>query len=209
MRAVGNKEFQSETTLVLEAGYRVRPLERLSLDLAGFYDSYDNLLGGRIGTPFVESLPPPPRLVIPVLFGNLLEAETYGAELAVEARPHTRWQLSGTYAFLRVVVRPRSPTPGLTPDSSAGSSPRHQAQVRSALELPGSTSLELQFRYVSALPAQKVAAYASLDVRLAWRPTPRLELAVVGQNLLDPHHPEFGGGVEIERGVYGMASLRF
>jgi iron complex outermembrane recepter protein len=209
VRAVGDKEFRSETALVLEAGYRVRPIERLGLDLAGFYDGYDNLLGGRIGTPFVESAPPPPRLVIPVLFGNLLEGETYGAELAVEARPHARVQLSGTYAFLRVVVRPRSPTPGLTPDPSAGSSPRHQAQLRSALELPGRTSLDLMFRYVSALPAQKVPAYASLDVRLAWRPAPRLEVAVVGQNLLDPHHPEFGGGVEIERGVYGMASLRF
>ena len=209
VRAVGNKEFRSETALAFEAGYRARPIERLSLDLAAFYDGYDNLLGGRIGTPFVESHPAPPRLVIPVLFGNLLEGETYGAELAVEARPHTRVRLSGTYAFLRVVVRPRSPTPGLTPDPSAGSSPRHQAQVRSALELPGRTSLDLSFRYVSALPAQKVPSYASLDVRLAWRPTPRLEVAVVGQNLLDPHHPEFGGGVEIERGVYGMASLRF
>ena len=110
VRAVGDKEFRSETAVVFEAGYRVRPLERLGLDFAGFYNSYDHLLGGRIGTPFVESLPPPPRLVVPVLFGNLLEGETYGAELAVEARPLTRWQLSGTYAFLRVVVRPRSPT---------------------------------------------------------------------------------------------------
>ena len=87
--------------------------------------------------------------------------------------------------------------------------PRHQAQIRSALDLPGSTSLDLVLRYVGELPAQRVPAYTSLDLRFAWRPAPRLELAVVGQNLLDPHHPEFGGGVEIQRGVYGLASLRW
>jgi iron complex outermembrane receptor protein len=59
---------------------------------------------------------------------------------------------------------------------------------------------------VSALPAQTVPSYTSLDVRLGWRPLPRLELSLVGQNLLDPRHREFGGGVEIERGVYAKAA---
>jgi iron complex outermembrane receptor protein len=206
LRASGDKDFQSETAGVYELGYRIQPLSRLDLGVSTFYDRYDNLLGGRIGTPFAESTPPPPRVVIPVLFGNLLEAETYGAELAADAQPLSRWRLSGSYAFLRVVVRPRAVTPGLTPDASDGSSPRHQVQVRSMLDLPARASLDLTLRHVSSLPALNVPAYTSLDMRIGWRPTPRLELAVVGQNLLDPHHPEFGGGVEIQRGVYARAS---
>lgn len=49
---------------------------------------------------------------------------------------------------------------------------------------------------------------AVVDLRLAWRPVPSIELAVVGQNLLQPHHKEWGGGVEIRRGVYAEATWR-
>ncbi len=55
--------------------------------------------------------------------------------------------------------------------------------------------------------------YIALDARLAWRPRQNLEIAVVGQNLLDLHHPESGTStalraplVEIQRGVYGKVT---
>jgi iron complex outermembrane receptor protein len=207
VRAVGDPDFESETALVFEAGYRLRPLEQVSFEAATFYDRYGGLLGGRIGTPFVESAPPPPRLVIPVLFGNLLEAETWGGELSVEARPRARWRLHGAYSFLRIAVRPEDETPGLTPDVADRSSPRHQLVLRSGHDLPRSLTLDALFRYVGALPAQNVPAYSSLDLRLGWRPVPALEIAVVGQNLLDPHHEEWGS-VEIRRGVYAQVSWR-
>jgi iron complex outermembrane receptor protein len=96
----------------------------------------------------------------------------------------------------------------VTPDASGGSSPRHQILARSSHDLPHRVSFDAFFRYVSELPAQNVEAYSTLDLRLAWRPTPSIELAVVGQNLLQPHHKEWGGDVEIRRGVYGQVSVR-
>jgi hypothetical protein len=50
-----------------------------------------------------------------------------------------------------------------------------------------------------------------LDVRLAWRAQERLELSLIGQNLLPDHHaelssPPFGG---VERGIYGRVALRY
>lgn len=133
LHAVGDKDFESETAHVFEAGYRFRPLDRLSFEAATFYDRYGGLLGGRIGTPFVESTPPPLRLVIPVLFGNLLEAETWGAELSFEARPVSRWRLNGAYSFLRVVRRAlrRSPSgPGSTSRSPGSGCPRAARRAR-------------------------------------------------------------------------------
>jgi iron complex outermembrane receptor protein len=208
VRAQGDEHFRSESAIVYEAGYRAQPLGRLALDVAGFYHSHHDLLGGRLGTPFVETTPPPPRIIIPVLFGNLLEGEAYGAEVWTDARPLARWRLSGSYTYLRVDVRPQAPTPGLTPDSSEGSSPRHQFNVRSTLDLPARVELDASFRYVGELPALKVPSYTSLDMRLAWRPSPRIEVAAVGQNLLDPRHREFGG-IEVQRGGYGQVSLRW
>ena len=54
---------------------------------------------------------------------------------------------------------------------------------------------------------------------LAWKPYDSLELALVGQNLLASHHPEFyslagafsnnAAAAEIERSVYGKVTWRF
>jgi iron complex outermembrane receptor protein len=209
VRAVGDKGFESETAWVFEAGYRLQPLERLSFEAASFYNRYANLLGGRIGTAFVETDPAPPRIVVPVLFGNLYEGETWGGELSFEARPVKSWRLHGAYSYLRVVTRPDEPAPPrLTADPSGRSSTRHQVFARSSHDLPHRIAFDAFFRYVGEIRAQGVPAYSSLDLRLAWRPRPSVELAVVGQNLLEPHHKQWSGDVGIRRGVYGQVSVR-
>jgi iron complex outermembrane receptor protein len=59
-----------------------------------------------------------------------------------------------------------------------------------------------------------VPSYFNFDVRLAWRPAKSLELALVGQNLLENRHQEFRSEqfskqiFEIERSVYGKLTLR-
>jgi iron complex outermembrane receptor protein len=68
-------------------------------------------------------------------------------------------------------------------------------------------------RFVDFLPRPYVPRYAELDLRLAWRPRPGLELSIVGANLLDPSHPEFNGGsgfqTEVQRSVYGKVMWLF
>ena len=73
-------------------------------------------------------------------------------------------------------------------------------------------------RYVDNLVgfASVVPSYCSLDAKLTWRPRPNLEVAVIGQNLLDANHLEFGAIelvpfplAEPPRGVYGMVTLRW
>ena len=97
--------------------------------------------------------------------------------------------------------------------------PQHQLTVRSALDLPYSTSFDLWLRYVAELPAGNTTAvvpsYVTLDARLAWRPRPRVELSVAGQNLLESAHPEFvsdfiaSQATEVPRGVYAQMQLTF
>jgi iron complex outermembrane receptor protein len=66
--------------------------------------------------------------------------------------------------------------------------------------------LDLDYRYVSALPAQLVPAYSTGDARFGWRISRQFEISFVGQNLLQPSHPEDGGDpgplVLIKRGAY-------
>jgi hypothetical protein len=50
------------------------------------------------------------------------------------------------------------------------------------------------------------------DVRLAWHPRPNLEIAIVGQNLVQDRHLEYrssSGAQEIPRSFYGKVTWRF
>jgi iron complex outermembrane receptor protein len=93
-----------------------------------------------------------------------------------------------------------------------GSSPRHQATVQSFLNLPKKLEFEQTYRYVSALPAQMVKSYSTADARLGWLFIRQTELSVVGQNLMQPQHTEFGGDpgglVGIKRSVYAQITWR-
>jgi hypothetical protein len=99
-----------------------------------------------------------------------------------------------------------------TVPSEERASPRHDVTVKSYIDLSSKFEFNQIFRYVSALPAQQVSAYATADVRVAWHPDRRFEFAVTGQNLLQPHHAEYGGDpgplVGIRRAVYAAVTWR-
>ena len=67
--------------------------------------------------------------------------------------------------------------------------------------------------FVSALPAQKVEAYQTMDLHLGRELGKHLRFAVVGQNLFQPHHVEWGTGdptqqpVGINRAAYAQLTF--
>ncbi len=96
--------------------------------------------------------------------------------------------------------------------STNGDSPHHKVVIESFLDLPGKLEFSQIFRYVGALSAQRVESYQTVDVRLGWHPARLIEFSVMGQNLLQPHHAEFGGDpgvlVGIKRSVYAGITWR-
>jgi iron complex outermembrane receptor protein len=96
--------------------------------------------------------------------------------------------------------------------SYLGSSPSSLVAFQSLFNLPRHFELDETYRYSSALPAQAVRAYSTVDVRLGWHVGEYLDFSVVGQNLLRPSQAEFGGDpgplVGIRRGVYGKITWR-
>ena len=213
MRVLGNRDFRSETLIAYELGYRTQATERFSWDIATVYNVYGSL-GGVNRYPYqVEFDPPPPHLIAPVVFENNITADTYGVELSTNWTVSQQWRLSAQYTFLRMV--PRNDV-GLE-ISTEGRSPRHQVYMTSSWNLREDLDFDLTVRYVDALAALSVPSYITMDMRLAWRPRKHIELAVVGQNLLQTYHYEFGptteglGGevTEVPRGVYGTAAWRF
>jgi iron complex outermembrane receptor protein len=56
--------------------------------------------------------------------------------------------------------------------------------------------------------------YLKLDAKVTYRPTEGVETSLIGQNLLDDKHQEFGSAVysepyEIPRSVFGKVTVRF
>ncbi len=82
----------------------VFPGERLPsvLNVATFFNNYDDLLTSEPGRPFPEFGADPPRLVIPVRFSNLSRGETYGVEAAATGKILPGWKLRGSYSWLEM-----------------------------------------------------------------------------------------------------------
>jgi len=124
--------------------------------------------------------------------------------------PLVSWKIEGTYSYLRLnEYKSQGTTDGVTETSVEGSSPQHQVLFRSTWDLPRAFEFDPTIRYVSALPAQNTHAYWTMDLHVGWHTGKNLELALVGQNLLQPRHSEFGTVNEIQRGVYAKATQRW
>ncbi|PYV35782.1 MAG: TonB-dependent receptor [Acidobacteria bacterium] len=196
LRLTGDRKFFSETLVGYEAGYRSLIKPNLSMDIATFYNNYDNLESIDPGVPFSETSPPPPHLVVPFLLRNGLLGTTSGVEVAPEWRPKGWVRLRGSYSYLYIDLKKAAGSSTLSsPRSTEGSSPHHQVAIQSSLDLPGKIEFDQTYRYVSALPAQLVGSYGTADLRLGWHFHPNFEFSVKGQNLLQPHHAEFGGDI--------------
>ena len=146
---------------------------------------------------------------IPLNLINGQTAETYGGELASTWQINRCWTMRGAYSFLRMDVS--GDTFG-----KEGGSPRSQFFIHSSWDIGCDWEFDLIGRYVDTLSTDQIPSYFEMDTRLAWRPTDSFEFAVVGRNLLDRAHSEFGNNAftglfatQEQREVYGMITLRY
>jgi iron complex outermembrane receptor protein len=207
----GSDDFVSENVVAYELGYRAQLGPKVSTSISTFYNEYDDIRsvrvtpGGLLGLPFV--------------FDNDLKGETYGIELGVNYQVSDWWRLHLGYNLLEENIRIKPGGMDLNNGLNETSDPRHQASIRSSMNLPNNLELDAQLRWVDTLhnnngaDAGIVSSYSELNVRLGWHPTSKLELSIVGQNLLHDHHVEYGfnnaARIEIERSVYGKVQWRF
>lgn len=195
----GRRTLVSEELLALEAGYRWQTSDYLSFDLATFYNFYDRLVSASTGTSYVTTTNGTPHIVVPLNTNNNGEADVYGFELVGNWQPRNDLRLQGWYAFAK------------SDDDS-----QNQVGLRSLYNVTPPVTLDATARYVSEIESADIDAYAELGVRLAWRPVPNVELAIVGQNVLHDERLEFNSdplagsqATKVERSIFGSVSLKF
>ena len=208
-RLQGNSNFDSEVLVAYEAGYRWQARDNLNLDIAAFHNRYRDLASLEIGELYVDTNTG--FTIVPVVNDNKTDGTTRGIETQINYFPLPTWRLVANYSYLDMQLDPR----GLDINRGAffaGSTPRHQAGLRSFSDLPGDFQLDVHLRYLSKirhLPeivnGEGIGEYAEMDVRIAKQLTEQLEVSLVGQNLLHDRHIEFGAPAargEIQRGMY-------
>ncbi|HEU4634128.1 MAG TPA: TonB-dependent receptor [Flavisolibacter sp.] len=194
----GGPNFISEKVTAYELGYRLQPNQRSTFSVATFYNVYHDLYS-------VEALPG--TLTYQIQNGS--EGNSWGAELSANYQVTDKWRWRGGYTYFD---KDLSAKQGHTfnPDY-LGNDVRHRAVLQSMLDLPLHLQLDIAARYLSGLPktiaTAAVPSYFTFDSRIAYT-FRQFEVAVVGQNLWEDKHTEFGV-LSLPRNVYAKISARF
>ena len=202
----GDDSFDSERVLAYEVGYRAQLLDPLSVDIAAYYNDYKDLRSLE-PTGLLIDFPSAGLLTATLSAANQLDAEGYGVEVSSSWSVTEFWRLTGGYTWMQIDID-ASKSLDFTALGQEDDTPQHQFSVRSLLDLPWNLQLDTSVFWVDDVSNQFVGDYARLDMRLGWRPRPGLELSVVGQNLTENSHNEFGNSftrfaTSVPRSVYG------
>ena len=199
----GTDDFESEELLSYELGYR-RPLgAHAFLDVAAFFNDFDNLQSVEVDGAGIQ------------FYDNQVEAEAYGVEVALDADVSPRWRLRSAYSFFEMDFEADAGSAEVpTVDTKDGLVPKNRVNLRSYYDLGANWELDTGVYWTDEHSASffENPAYWRVDARLGWRPTESLELSVGVQNAQRGEHPEAGEdifwyGSLVERLYY--LSLRF
>jgi iron complex outermembrane receptor protein len=197
----GTEAFKSESVIAYEGGYRRLLSDRISIDLAGYLNRYDDLRSQEL----------PSRAGEPVVLANLLNALSRGVELSTSVQLAPWWQTHASYTYHWKDLTFDTASRDATRGASEANDPSHLFKLRSYIN-GGPVEFDVFVRALGALPQPAVDAYTEMDARVGWRVRPGWNLSVIGNNLLSPRHLEFRAGTApelYERAVSVRSIWRF
>jgi len=211
----GNPNFESETLIAYELGYRAQLGQKVSTSLSAYFNDYNDIRSA-------QDSPPPAPFGFPIVFENNLKGETWGFELSADYQIFDWWRLHGGYNFLQENIYVKSGQHDINNAYNETADPENQIFLRSSMNLPYHLELDLDGRWVDSFQyntgvngvAGTMPSYFEMDARLAWHVGKHWEFSIVGQNLLHDRHVEYISPSptpeeEIARSVYGKVAFSF
>ncbi len=194
----GTDDFQSEELLAYELGYRTPLGDRAFLDVATFFNDFDNLQSVEVDGSGIQ------------FYDNKVEAQAMGAELALDVDATSRWRLRSTYAWFEMDFEAdANSAEAPTVDTKDGLIPEHRASLRSYLDLGADWEFDAGIYWTDEHSSSFFdnPAYWRVDARLGWNPSEHLQFSLGVQNAQTEEHPEAGEdifwyGSLVERLVY-------
>lgn len=193
---VSNGGAAPEELYAYESGVRARPSSNLTIDVNGFYNQYKNVLAlFEEPTQHLVYMGGQYVYVYDISYRNSYDGVSYGGTVSMDWKPVVWLRMFGGYTYTRVNMEL---IPGLVPsrkhdfsDYMTGSTPIYSFKGGIFVDLPYRWQVDATGIYVERVPALSVGEYFQLNLRLAWHPTDRLEVAAEGRNLTRYQHAEF------------------
>ena len=203
IQLLGNPHFKSEDVLGYELGYRRTVNTHFYFDVSGFWNQYGRLqsFGPEVITQSGSTT------YVTIQYSNQISGSASGFEIAPQVAIGSTWRLNLAYSFLNSDFQATGQTSNISSTGSVGtydqSSPKHQVVLQSMVDLPWKFKFDQTYRFISALPAQKVPAYQTADLHLSRPLGGNFLIEAVGQNLFQPHHYEWGTG-DLSQALVGV-----
>jgi iron complex outermembrane receptor protein len=203
---LGNEDVDA-----LDVGWRWQLSSVASLDVAGFYNEYDNLRGARMAPPrFV----PPGYVVVETRTNNLNSAKVSGAEISLDWRVSPALRLQSSYSWLHANVK-TADLPGMIVSGYQDAAPERMLNLRISYAFNSNIQWSTWLRNVSSIKVHNIDEFTTMDSKISWQVGSNMEIALIGQNLLQSSHAEFETTfiettpVEVERGIYAKIDFKF
>ena len=177
----GGPDVLAETADDYEVGYRGQISSAASFSATVYHTVYDRLRTQEVDPSFTY-----------IFYANGMQGTTTGLELWGSYQATPIWRLNAGFSRLRQEfnLTPYSIDVG-TLQSTEGANPSRWGILRSTLDLGARTEFDVTLRYVGALSQPVVPSYTALDLRVGWQLSSKLDLSLLGQNLLGSGHGEF------------------
>jgi iron complex outermembrane receptor protein len=174
---IGDPNFDSEKATTFEVGARKLIGKTALVDLALFYNEYDDLHHQEFDGFGQFNL------------SNEAEGESYGLELAIDVRPHERLSLRSAYTYLMGDFDSKIDGTELPTDDYH---PEHMFNLRSYYDVCEDVEFDTGlYVYDGFTNGFETAARWRFDMRLGWRAEDDLELFVGAQQINADRQSEF------------------
>ena len=199
--------LEPEEVMAYELGYRGHLGEHTYLDIAAYYNDYDNLRGG--GEPDISTvILTPTGLVLPYQLSNQSYGLSRGVEVAAHRIMSPDWNLKLSYAYTDISGNPVG-------DFEFYTVPRNSVSLRSQYRLSQRQDLDLWLRYYSSMPETNIEGYTELDIHYGLEMNDHISISVVGRNLLGSEKRQYPpdyfitAPMVVQRAISLEAELRF
>lgn len=200
---IGSNDLKSQEVKSYELGYRIKPTDNLFFDFSMFYNEYDHLITSENNPTDLTRI-----------YDNMINGETYGGEIATHWQVNRNWKLDGGYSFIKMQMHTEDASTDTTTElKRERSSPHNIFHLNSQLNLRDDLEFNTTLYHVGSVPQHNIPSYTRLDMGLTWNLSKDMDISIIGQNLLDRAHPEFGDDApfttEAQRGIFGKLTYRF
>ena len=202
----GNPDFRSESVIAYEAGYRVAPNPHVAFDLTAFVNRYDDLRTQELTGA---------QLVV----GNGLNDRSSGGNITGTVQPRPWMRATGSYTRLahHLTLDPGSRDIGGGAQETID--PSYIARVFARVDAPHGWEFDAAVLFVGELAQASpvvpaTPAYQEATFRIGWRLTPKVDIALIGRDVLHDRHPEFISPtsnriVYLERALHTRMTIAF